>query len=109
MYDQVIQDFGRIRPFVNIQRSEATHINALLGLFRTYGVPIPDNPWPGAVPSFESVQAACTAGVEAEIANVALYDDILASTTRPDILTVYNALQQASLNNHLPAFERCAR
>jgi len=108
VYDQVIQDFGRIRPFVNIVRSESTHISALLGLFHTYDVPIPENPWLGNVPSFDSVPLACTAGAEAEIANVALYDEILASTSRPDILTVYKALQTASQTKHLSAFERCA-
>jgi hypothetical protein len=39
---------------------------------------------------------------------VAIYDRVLNSTTRPDILRVYSALREASLERHLPAFRRCA-
>jgi len=80
VYDQVIKDFGQIRPFVNIIRAEAKHIDSLSSLFRAYEVPIPDNPWVGSVPEFASVGEACAGGVEAEIANVALYDDLFATT-----------------------------
>ena len=38
-----------------------------------------------------------------------LYDRIFASTDRDDIIIVYEALQRASNEKHLPAFERCAR
>ena len=30
-YDQVIADFGEVRPFSNIREAEARHINALCG------------------------------------------------------------------------------
>jgi hypothetical protein len=109
VYEQVVQDFGQVRPFVNIQRSEEKHIDALLRLFDKYDVPVPENVWIGNVPSFDSVEDACAAGVDAEIANVALYDEILGTTDRNDILTVYQALQRASEESHLPAFQRCAR
>ena len=108
VYDQVIQDFGQVRPFVNIQRAEATHMDALEALFAAYGLPVPENPWPGNVAGFESVQAACVAGVEAEILNAELYDRLFASTEREDILTVYRSLQAASNDKHLPAFQNCA-
>lgn len=93
---------------MNIIRAEAKHADSLLSLFRAYDVPIPDNPWVGSVPGFASVGEACAGGVEAEIANAALYDDLLATTERDDILTVYRSLQRASLEKHLPAFQRCA-
>jgi hypothetical protein len=91
---------------VNIVESEARHIDALVGLLRRYGLEVPANPWPGKVPSYASVVEACRAGVEAEIDNAALYDRLLAGTTRPDLLAVYRNLQQASQHNHLPAFRR---
>jgi hypothetical protein len=109
VYEQVVQDFGQVKPFVNIQRSEEKHIAALLRLFDKYDVPVPENVWIGNVPSFDNVQDACAAGVDAEIANVALYDEIFSTTDRDDILTVYEALQRASQDSHLPAFERCAK
>ncbi len=109
VYDQVLQDFGDVRPFSSIINSEATHINQLVGLFEAYGLSVPENTWIGNVPSFTTTNDACKTGVEAEILNLELYDRLYASTDRADILTVYEALQRASNEKHLPAFERCAR
>ena len=106
-YDQVIRDFGLVRPFSNIRDAEARHINALIGLFDRYGVPVPANPWPGRVERYPSLHEACVAAVAAEIANAALYERLLASTARPDILAVFGNLQEASQQRHLRAFQRC--
>ena len=69
IYDQVIQDFGEVRPFINIRDAEARHIEALRTLYLRYGVAIPENAWVGKVERYSSVQAACEASVAAEIAN----------------------------------------
>jgi hypothetical protein len=106
-YDQVIKDFGEVRPFINILEAESRHIEALLGLFRQYGITPSTNRWIGNTPNFTSVKAACAAAVTAEIENVALYDRLLKSTSRQDILNVFNALRTASQERHLPAFQRC--
>ena len=66
------------------------------------------NRWPGKVPRFSSVHEACAAAVQGEIDNVALYDRVLKTTRRPDILSVYQALRSA-LDRHLPAFQHCAQ
>jgi hypothetical protein len=58
LYGQVIADFGEVRPFTNIREAEARHIEALLGLFSRYGLPVPANPWPGRVPRYASVKEA---------------------------------------------------
>ncbi|MEF8793817.1 ferritin-like domain-containing protein [Thiohalorhabdus sp.] len=107
-YEQVIADFGEVRPFSNIREAEARHIEALLTLFRRYELAIPDNPWPGKVNRYDSVREACEAGVAAEIANVELYDRLLAATEREAIRTVLRNLQEASQQRHLAAFRRCA-
>jgi hypothetical protein len=107
-YDQVIRDFGEQPPFSNIREAEARHIEALRVLYARYGLTVPDNPWPGKVARYASLQEACAAGVAAEIENGALYERLLASTQRPDILTVFRNLQEASQQRHLPAFRRCA-
>ncbi len=106
-YDQVIRDFGPERPFINIREAEARHIEALRALFHRYGVDVPDNSWPGRVPRFASMREACEAGVAAEVANAALYERLMHSTTDPDILRVFRNLQRASAERHLPAFRRC--
>ena len=107
-YAQVLADFGDIRPFANIVRSEARHAGALLELFERHGIPAPANSWHGRVRRYPSVTAACADAVRAEVANAALYDRLLASTTRPDLLQVYRRLRDASQERHLPAFRRCA-
>jgi hypothetical protein len=108
-YDQVIADFGEVRPFTNIREAEARHIDALCALFARHGLPVPENSWPGNVARYASLQAACEAGVAAEIANGALYERLLTSTQRPDILRVFRNLQKASQQRHLGAFQRCAQ
>jgi hypothetical protein len=107
-YDQVVADFGPVSPFNNIREAEARHIQALHGLFIRYGLTVPENPWPGGVTRYPGLQEACRAGVEAEIENAALYERLLASTEHADILEVFRNLRDASQQNHLPAFRRCA-
>jgi hypothetical protein len=108
-YDQVISDFGPVRPFVPIRDAEARHAQALSDLFVRYGLPVPANTWSGRVARHASVQAACEAAVAAEVANAGMYDRLLATTQRPDIQGVLHRLQQASQQRHLPAFQRCAQ
>ncbi|MBK9179468.1 MAG: DUF2202 domain-containing protein [Acidimicrobiales bacterium] len=107
-YAQVLADFGDVRPFSNIVEAEQRHIDALERLFARYGLDMPPDPWPGQVARYGSLSEACAAGVEAEIDNAALYDRLLAGTTRNDLLDTYRNLQRASQENHLPAFRRCA-
>jgi len=108
VYDQVIADFGQVRPFTNIRRAEETHIAALVALFQRYGLDVPINEWPDNVPTFETLGQACEAGVQAEIDNAALYDQLFSMVDSPDVIQVFTSLQWASQAKHLPAFERCA-
>lgn len=107
-YDQVLADFGDVRPFVNIRESESRHIDAIRRLFELYDIPVPRNPWIGQVERYPSLQAACEAGVAAEIANGEMYDRLIAGTQRAEILSVLRNLQEASQERHLPAFRRGA-
>lgn len=106
-YEQVNREFGDPRPFVNIVRAEMRHADRLKELFNKYGVAIQENPWPGKVPTFKSVTEACKASVDGEIANRDLYTRLFKTTERQDIIDTYRALQRASEENHLPAFQRC--
>lgn len=108
-YDQVLTDFGQVRPFVNIREAEASHIQALLTLFEHYEVEVPSNPWSGKVKRYASLQAACEAGVTAEIANGEMYERLIAQARHADIVEVLRRLQEASQQRHLPAFQRCTR
>ncbi len=108
VYNQVIVEFGSVRPFTNVKSSEAKHISALVTLFKRYGLSVPANPWLDTTLDLASVRQACALGVDAEIANISLYDNLFTTTTRSDILTVYRSLRTASQTQHLTAFMRCA-
>jgi len=106
-YEKVNKDFNDPRPFVNIQKAEGRHIERLKAVFASYDLPVPENSWMGNAPAFKSLAEACEAGIAGEIANRDLYTKLFNSTKREDIITVYKALQSASEENHLPAFQRC--
>ena len=108
VYEQVITDLGAVRPFTSIQRAEESHISALLTLFDRYEVDAPANEWLAQVPSFDTLAEACEGGVQAEVDNAALYDQLFDMVDNPDIIRVFTALQRASETKHLTAFERCA-
>lgn len=107
LYNSIIADFGNITPFYRIARSEQQHVNTLVKQAAKYGVTIPENPGMAEDITFDSINAACSAGTAAEIADAALYDELKAVTTHSDLLQVYTTLQYASLNSHLPAFQAC--
>lgn len=108
-YEAVIQKFGEVRPFIMIKSAEEQHISALLQLYKSYGLTEPDNLWLNTVSAPETLKKACEIGVEAEIANVALYKENLIPlvSSYPDIVNVFTNLMNASEQKHLPAFERC--
>lgn len=108
-YDAIIAKYGNQRPFIMIRRSEEQHISMLKALFEKYGVTIPENQSLGKVAAPESLQASCQLGVDAEIANAALYRDQLLPAVKDyaDITAVFTNLMDASQERHLPAFDRC--
>jgi hypothetical protein len=109
IYQAVIDQFGAGRPFTNIQRAEAQHIAALELLFERYGLTIPEIAPLAEVPTFGTLADACAAAVTAETANFALYDSWIETVQDyPDMVQVFTSLRNASQNQHLPAFERCA-
>jgi len=106
-YRRVIEKFGPVRPFVNIVEAEQRHVHALISLFDAHGLPVPEDDWASRVVAPATIVEACRAAVEAERANMAMYDCLLAATPEPDVRRVLTHLQSASRDRHLPAFERC--
>jgi len=105
-YAAVVQAFGPQLPFVNIVQSEVQHIEALSRLCERYGVPRPIDPFPAETTVAATWSANLERGVAGEIANIQLYDVLLNFVAEPDVRQVFANLQAASLNNHLPAFQR---
>lgn len=106
-YRAILDEFGPVRPFLNIVESEQRHVDALVAEYRRLGLTIPPDPWPGQVDLPATLEAACLAGVAAEEENVALYDRLLAMTDDAQVLAVFQRLCDASQQRHLPAFQRC--
>ena len=107
-YQKVIEDFGQIKPFINIARSERKHIEALKPFFTKYSEQVPVNKYLGEIESDTSIKEACLAGVDAETENVALYDRIFELTDDDELIAVFKRLQTASQDRHLRAFKRCS-
>ena len=106
-YAQVIADFGKVRPFSNIIKSEETHISELLKIYAKYDLEPVDDRWTGQIAPVESVAEACRIGVQAEVENADLYDDLFEKVDNQDIIAVFTSLRDASRDKHLPAFQRC--
>ncbi len=108
-YEAVMAKEGRVRPFVIIARAEEQHISSLKALFDKYGMTVAENPYTGKVIAPDSMTASCQAGVDAEVANAALYRDALLPAVKDfaDITGVFTNLMNASQERHLPAFDRC--
>ncbi len=107
-YQAVIEKFGMVRPFSMIIRSEEQHIASLKTLYDKYGIPVPEDQT-GKVTVPQTLQESCQIGVEAEIANAALYRDTLLPQVKdyPDITSVFTLLMNASQQRHLIAFNKC--
>lgn len=106
-YTAAIQKFGNVRPFSNIVQAEERHVQLWNSLFTKYGLPIPADTFAGKVEVPDTLKAACQMGVEAEIANVKMYDNFLSFINESDLRAAFTQLRSVSQNNHLRAFQRC--
>ena len=106
-YTAVIEKYGNIRPFSNIVQAEERHTQRWYTLFAQYGLLIPEDTFAGNLEAPETLQAACEMAVEAEIANVQMYDSFLQFVKESDLRATFIQLRNVSQNNHKPAFERC--
>ena len=103
-YDQILYDFGSVRPFTNIVRAESTHIEALLPLFAAYGITAPADEGADRAVSVKALTDAFQAGVTAEVNNIAMYETFLDQNLPDNVRTVFESLMRAS-ENHLRAFQ----
>ncbi|NLI19091.1 MAG: hypothetical protein GX427_09840 [Actinomycetales bacterium] len=105
-YKAIIDEFGAVQPYTNILGSEQKHIDFLVGYLDGAGAEIPENPWLGEVAAPADLMAAAQAGIDAEIANVAMYDELLArEIADPALVDLLERLRGMSEDRHLPAFE----
>ncbi|QLY40500.1 DUF2202 domain-containing protein [Hujiaoplasma nucleasis] len=105
-YEAIINEFGEVRPFINIVEAEQQHINLLLPLFEKYGIEVPEDNSAEKVVIPESITSAIATGIEAEKVNIAMYELFLSQDNLDqDVRDVFEYLLQAS-ENHLSAFSK---
>ena len=107
-YALIMDQYGDIRPFTNIIRSEEQHIRLLEPLFVAHGISAPEDVAAQRAVLPESLEAAFEIGVEAEIANIAMYEMFLDRDLPQDVRDVFERLKAGS-ENHLRSFENNLR
>lgn len=107
-YQLIISELNVTRPFTNIIEAEKTHISYLEDIYTTYEFDIPSVDPSSHTLLPDSINDAFVAGVEAEIANIAMYERFLQQDLPDDIRTVFEALKKGS-ESHLLAFEKNVR
>lgn len=109
-YTAVIEKFGECEPYVSILAAEKRHAAALTRQLMRRAVPVPQNPYLGTIPAPDSLAEAAIAWAEGEVANVQLYDELIAQAQDdPQIVRVFGNLRRSSLESHLPAFRAAAK
>lgn len=103
-YEAIIEEFNVSRPYFNIMRSEETHLDSLSDIYETYSLEFPSDTSKEQLVIPTSLLEAAKVGVQAEIDNIAMYEEFLTYDLPDDIEEVFNSLLKGSLN-HLKAFQ----
>lgn len=102
MYEAVVARYGQVTPFINLINAEQNHIDMLTNLMTSKGILVAPVIQPAQAP--DTLEQALQAGAEAEVANIALYEKMLAQDNVPqDVQALFTRLMGAS-RQHLRAF-----
>lgn len=105
-YAAIMEAFDVSRPFSNILQAEQYHIELLTPLFAAYGYTVPEDNAADHAVIPATLEETYQIGVDAEIANIEMYQKFLAQNDlSDDVRVAFNELMSAS-QNHLQAFER---
>lgn len=108
-YQAVLDEFGQVEPYATIKAAEARHAEALVRQLDRMGVDTPaENPYLGLIAAPADLETAAEAWAVGEVANVELYDELIAQATDERLIEVFENLRRASDESHLPAFETAA-
>ncbi len=102
-YKAIVVKFGEVSPFVQLIYAETRHIESLVRIYDAFDFAVlADNGSASAVvPS--SLEAAYQVGIEAETANIALYETYLKTKLPESVDRIFSNLQNAS-DRHLDIF-----
>jgi hypothetical protein len=104
-YELILSAFDVTRPFENIMKAEETHIALLLPLFEAYGITVPEDTSSEYLILPETLEEIYATGVQAEIANIGMYEVFLGEDLPDDIQSAFESLMAAS-ESHLLAFQK---
>lgn len=109
LYKTAITVFGNRTPFKNLMLAEVQHQNAFLKLMKTYGVPVPPNPYVGQTLTIPSVfSAACLEFAQFERLEAAKLREMAAKVNVKNVASVFLQLAKVSEENHAAALEKAA-
>jgi len=104
-YKKVIETFGERQPFTNIIKAEEKHISWLRPLFTKHDVVPPLDRGLELAKVPPTFAETFQIGVDAEIANIAMYERFLKKDLPADVRDVFNRLLAGS-KNHLASFKK---
>lgn len=104
-YAAVIEEFNVTRPYSNILKSEETHLEYLKSIHEIYKLEFPNDDSSAQLVIPTSLLAAAKTGVQAEIDNIAMYEQFLSYDLPEDIRNVFVTLMNGS-KNHLTAYQK---
>jgi hypothetical protein len=107
-YQAVLNAHGSVEPYASIYQAELRHVDSLIRQLERSGIIVPENPYSGKITAPEDLTTAAQAWAEGEILNIEMYDKLIVQSTDATLTRVLNNLREASLNSHLPLFEKAA-
>lgn len=110
-YTAVLDRYGAdVEPYASILTQEQRHVSALTRHLQRLGVEVPENDHLDTIPAPKDLTTAAQAWADGEVANVAMYDDLLSrlGDQDPMLTRVLSNLRRASEQVHLPLFSEAA-
>lgn len=104
-YEYILKTFGNQRPFSNIIKAEESHISMLKPILQKYNIEIPVDNSKDHLIIPKNINESLEAGVQAEIDNIAMYEQFLKLELPEDVKTLFVELMNAS-KSHLDAFQK---
>jgi len=102
-YALIVDQYGAVSPYVQLIQAETKHISALSRIYDAFGWTLPADNGASFAVAPTSLEASYQIGIEAETANIALYETYLDTDLPDSVARVFANLQNAS-EHHLAAF-----
>ncbi len=102
-YEAIVEKFGDENPYVNLITAETRHIEALTRIYDAFDFTVLADTGKDYVALPTSLETSYQIGIDAEKANIALYETYLDTDLPDSVERIFQNLQNAS-ENHLAIF-----